>query len=328
MKKTLILFIGVIFTALSLTAYSKNTIRISLQLPITHPLGINLTAFKDIVETESKGELEVQIYPSAQLYTDKQVPEAVGSHAIEMGSASLTRFAGSVPEVDAIYLPFLFDTEAKIRQTTAPSSEIRKIIDNKIVEETGARVLWWQAFGRNIYLSKKHPIHTPLDIKGKKVRTYGKLMSWSVEALGGAPTLMSGSKQFLAYQQGFIDVGLTSISGVESRKLYEVMNHMTLTFDSSIEFVAVINNQFFNSLPKRHQSIIIKAGRVVEKQLRNNVQANEQNILSGLRKKINIIELSKTEREHWRTALKPVVDRFMKEGGDDAKKIVSLARKL
>ena len=79
------------------------TIRVTLQLAETHPLGQNLTAWKTCVEGKTS-DLDIQIFPSAQLYKDNQVPEAVGSGAIEMGTASLTRFAGTVPAVDAVYV--------------------------------------------------------------------------------------------------------------------------------------------------------------------------------------------------------------------------------
>ncbi len=67
---------------------------------------------------------------------------------------------------------------------------------------------------------------------------------------------MSGSKQFLAYQQGAVDVGMTGLSAVKSRKLYEVMKNMTLSYDNVIEFVAIINNKFFNSLSPKSKIII------------------------------------------------------------------------
>ena len=70
---------------------------------------------KDYVEAVSNGEIAVEIYDSAQLYRDKEVPAAVGSGAIEMGVASLTRYVGDIPAVDIFYQPFLFDSEAKVR---------------------------------------------------------------------------------------------------------------------------------------------------------------------------------------------------------------------
>ena len=79
------------------------TLRITLQLPLKSHLGQNLVLFKDKVEELSGGEIEVEIYDSAQLYRDKDVPEAVGSGQIEMGVASLTRYVGEIPAVDHIF---------------------------------------------------------------------------------------------------------------------------------------------------------------------------------------------------------------------------------
>ncbi len=304
-------------------AVSAETIRVTLQLPETHPLGVNLDAWKSCVE--EKSDLDVQIFPSAQLYKDKQVPEAVGSGAIEMGTASLTRFAGQVPAVDAVYVPFLLDSEEKVRKATAPGSKMRAILDAAVLEQSNARILWWQAFGRTIYLSKE-PIRVPADIKDKKVRTFGKLLGWTVEALGGAPTLMSGSKQFLAYQQGAVDAGITGLTGAKSRKLYEVMPNMTLTFDSDIEFVAVMNEDFYQSLSDDKKTVVDDCGAKVEKELRDSVLQIEAEALEFLRGKMNVIELTEDERTLWREATKGVIDRFIENGGETAAAVIEAAR--
>jgi C4-dicarboxylate-binding protein DctP len=315
--------------ALSISAaQAATTIRVTLQLPETHSLGQNWLAFKDIIEKESGGELELQLFPSAQLYKDKQVPEAVGSGAVEAGSAFLGRFAGSVPAVDVINLPFFFRDETHLRAAAEGGSSMRTILDQAVLDETGAKVLWWQAFGRNIYLNKGEAIRTPADLEGKKVRTYGKVLGWTVEALGGAPTLMSGSKQFLAYQQGAVDVGMTGASAVKSRKLYEVMDNMTLSYDSAIEFVAVMNNDFFNSLSNEHQKIILAAAAKVEQDLRDQVYAGEVNMVKEVADKINVVELSDAERAQWVEATQSVVDRFVEENGEVAAKVVEAGRAL
>ena len=318
-----------IFSMISIsTVQAATTIRVTLQLPETHSLGQNWLAFKEIIERESGGELELQLFPSAQLYKDKQVPEAVGSGAVEAGSAFLGRFAGSVPAVDVINLPFFFRDEAHLRKAAASGSSMRNILDKAVLEETGAKVLWWQAFGRNIYLNRGNPIRTPADLNGQKVRTYGKVLGWTVEALGGAPTLMSGSKQFLAYQQGAVDVGMTGASAVKSRKLYEVMDNMTLSYDSAIEFVAVMNNDFFNSLSKAYQRIILNAAARVEKELRDQVYAGEASMVKEVEDKINVIHLSDAERAQWVDATKSVVGRFVKENGSVAEQVVAAGRGL
>ncbi len=319
---------GALIIGASIAAQAETTIKVTLQLPATHSLGKNWIAFKEIIEKESDGDLKLQLFPSAQLYKDKQVPEAVGSGAVEAGSAFLGRFAGSVPAVEIVNLPFFFRDEAHLRASAANGSAMRNILDAAVVKETGAKVLWWQAFGRNVYLNKGSAIRTPADLKGKKVRTYGKVLGWTVEALGGAPTLMSGSKQFLAYQQGAVDVGMTGASAVKSRKLHEVMDNMTLSYDSAIEFVAVMNNDFFNSLSAKNQEIITEAAATVEKQLRDEVYGGEAAVVKEVSGKINVVELTKEERAMWVEATKSVVEKFAKERGDVAVKAIEAARGL
>jgi C4-dicarboxylate-binding protein DctP len=317
---------GALLLGTSFVAQAETTIKVTLQLPATHSLGKNWLAFKEIIEKESGGDLKLQLFPSAQLYKDKQVPEAVGSGAIEAGTSFLGRFAGSVPAVEIVNLPFFFRDEAHLRAAVATGSPMRTLLDAAVVKETGAKVLWWQAFGRNIYLNKGAPIRTPADIKGKKVRTYGKVLGWTVEALGGAPTLMSGSKQFLAYQQGAVDVGMTGASAVKSRKLYEVMDNMTLSYDFAIEFVAIINNDFFNSLSKKNQDIITKAAAVVEQQLRDEVYSGEAAMVKEVADKINVITLTAEERAQWIEATKSVAEKFAAERGDLAVKAIAAAK--
>ena len=180
---------------------ADTTLRISLQLPLKSHLGQNLLLFKEEVEKNSNGDIAVEIYDSAQLYKDKEVPAAVGSGAIEMGVASLTRYVGDIPAVDIFYQPFLFDTEDKVRAAVAPGSPVRGPLDEAI-KDTGSTVLWWQAYGGAIMLSQGGPLKTPDDMKGKKVRVFGKTLGDFVTSAGGAPTLISGSEQYLAYQRG------------------------------------------------------------------------------------------------------------------------------
>lgn len=324
LKSALRSVLAAALVASALTA--ATTIRVTLQLPESHPLGDNWKEFKKIVEEKSKGDLKVVIFPSAQLYKDNQVPEAVGSGAIEAGSASLGRFAGSVPAVDVVSLPFLFDSEAHLRANVAAGSKMRTILDQSILKETGARILWWQAYGHNVYLNDGAPIRTPDGLKGKKVRTYGKVQGWTAEAFGGAPTLMSGSKQFLAYQQGAVDVGMTGLSAVPSRKLYEVMDNMTVSKDSIIQFVAVMNDKFFNSLSAENQAIITDAAKTVEQHLIDYIFSSEEAMAKSVEDKMNVAYLTDEERVLWRKAAEPVVARFISEVGPMGKDVVNAVR--
>lgn len=321
------LLISASFVLLSQSALAETKLRISLQLPIKHHLGQNLLDFQKEVEKESDGSLKIEIYPSAQLYKDKEVPQAVASGAIEMGVASITRFAGTIPAADLFYVPFMFPDAEKVKKATAPGSSVRAPLDAAILK-TGARPLWWQAFGGAIILSKGSPIKRPEDMKGKKVRVFGKTLGEFVKAAGGAPTLMSGSKQFLAYQRGTVDAGMTGLTTIPSRKLYQVMDNVTLTNHADIEFLVLINEKVWQGLTDKERAIITKAGTRVEAELRNKMGDLEKEALEFAKTKMTVTEISADDLAAWKKATASVVDTYVKNAGELGKQLVEAAGKL
>ncbi|WP_417769110.1 TRAP transporter substrate-binding protein DctP [Stappia sp.] len=304
------------------------TLRITLQLPLKSHLGENLSLFKQKLEEISKGEIAVEIYDSAQLYKDNEVPQAVGSGSIEMGVASLTRYVGDVPAVDVFYMPFLLNSEELVRKAVAPGSPVRGPLDEAILE-TGARVVWWQAYGGSVLLSNGGPIKTPADVVGKKVRVFGKTLGEWIKAAGGAPTLVSGSEQYIAYQRGTVDVGMTGVSGVKSRRLWEVMDTITVTNNADIEFIVVVNEQFWQGLSDQKRAWITEAALFAENDVRDRMTKIETEAYDAARENgMTVYELSDAEVAAWMEAAQPVYDQFLADSGDLGAKVLTAARAL
>lgn len=316
---------AVMVTASAVSWAADTTLRISLQLPLKSHLGQNLVLFKEEVEKASEGKVEVQIYDSAQLYKDKEVPQAVGSGAIEMGVASLTRFVGDVPAVDIFYLPFVFNTEELVRKAVAPGSPVRAPLDAAILE-TGSRVLWWQAYGGAILLSKGAPVKTPADMKNKKVRVFGKTLGAFTEAAGGSPTLISGSEQYLAYQRGTVDIGMTGVSGVKSRKLWEVMDHITVTNHADIEFIVLVNEKFWQGLDEGTRKIISDAALKAEMAVRDEMTKIEEGAYAAAKENgMTVYTPTAEEITEWRKTAQPVIDGYKAASGELGQKVLDAA---
>lgn len=306
----------------------ETVLRITLQLPLTSHLGENLLMFERDVEAASNGEIEVQIFDSAQLYRDVEVPQAVGMGSIEMGVASLTRYVGDIPAVDIFYMPFMFDSEALWRDATAPDSQVRMLIDEAILT-TGARVLWWQPFGGSIFLSKGQPVASPSDVVGRRVRVFGRTLGNWIESLGGAPSLISGSEQFLAYQRGTVDIGMTGIASVESRRLWDAMDTVTATNYAIVEFVVVINERFWESLPAGHREIIARAAVAAEIEVRDSiVQIETDAFAAAAANGMTIYEPTEEQMVQWRASADPVIEAYLREAGDLGRQIHDAARAL
>ena len=301
---------------------AQEKMRISLQLPLTSHLGENLVLFEKEVEARTNGAIDVEIYDSATLYEDKEVPAAVGSGAIEAGVASLTRYVGDAPVVDVFYMPFLFNTEEKVRAAVAEGSPVRTVLEAEIAK-TGGEVLYWQAYGGAILLSQGGPIRTPEDMKGKKARVFGKTLGDFVSAAGGAPTLISGSEQYLAYQRGTVDVGMTGVSGVKSRKLWEVMDTITVTNHANIEFVVVVNSDWWAEQSAEIQGHIRAAAKVAQDDVRDRMSGIEAAAYESAKENgMTIVELTDADLAAWQSVAQPVYDSYLEATGDAGKKIL------
>lgn len=310
-------------------AEAKRTLRLTMQLPLKSVLGQSLLQFKSEVEKGTSGEIEVQIFDSAQLYEDKDVPRAVGTGSIDMGVASLARFAADVPAVDVFAIPFLFDTEARTRAAVAPGSPVRGPLDEAIAG-TGARVLWWQAYGGTIMLTKGgKPIKAPSDIAGKKVRATGRLVAGWVTSLGGTPVNVAGGDQYFAYQRGTVDVGMTGPDSIKSRKIWEVMDTVTVANVANVEYVVIINDKVFQNLSDAEKSVFVAAAKGAESRLRAEFSQLEKDAIeAGRLNKMTIHVPGAAETKIFRDSTAAAREEFLKASGELGRQVLEAALAL
>lgn len=327
MKRLLFASLALLLVAAA-PAAAETKLRVTLQLPITSHLGQNLVRFKELVEAASGGEMVVEIYPSAQLFTDKEVPIAVASGQIEMGTASLARFAGTIPAVDIFNVPFLLNTHELMRRATAPGSTVRGPIDRVMIDK-GARPLWWQPYGLMVLFMRDAVVRRPEDLKGLKIRTPGKAFEAFVNLLGGAATNISGSRQYLAYERGTVDGGTTGLIGVRERKLYQVLDKLILTNQSGLEFVVIINERFWQGLDDAQRAILTQAARAAEAELRDGIVAQEAEAYEiALANGMDIYELTEDDVAAWRAATLPLEDTYVAAAGPLGAQLLAAAKAI
>jgi len=325
LNKALMASVGACALALSLgtsASAGERTLRFTTQLPAKNFATLNAVEFTQCVA--DKSDITIEVYDSAQLYRDKEVPQAVSSGAIDMGMTTTARFAGTIPAIEILYVPFAMGSREEIIGHLAPGAELRVLLDDALTK-TGARPIYWMDYGTAVFLSKAdNPIRKPADVKGMKVRVFGKTLGDFVTALGGAPTLTSGSEQFLAYQRGTVDAGMTGIGSVKSRKLYEVMDVVTRTEHAKVEFVMFINDKVWGSLSGDEQAVMTECGQVSETNLRNSIAAVEADAAADtIAKGKEVIEMTDADRAEWKAAAQPVVDAYLANSGELGQKVLA-----
>jgi C4-dicarboxylate-binding protein DctP len=309
-------------------ASAQTVLRLTFQLPMTHHLGQNVQRFKEEVEARTNGEVLIKVFPSSELFQDHEVPLAVASGQIEMGIASLTRFTNATPAVDIFYVPFLFNSDEMVRQAMIGGSPVRELLDEAILG-TGARVLWWQAFGSTILLSRDRPLLWPADIAGLRVRVFGDLLGKFVEVLGGEAVLTSDSDQYEAYRSGQVQAGMTGITTVGPRRLHEVMEHVTVTNHATIMFMVIINEQVWQFLTDEQKQIISEAARDAESDLFEQiarVEAEEFALAEELGMQVHY--LSPEDEAAWIEATDSVIQTYLEAAGHLGPQLIEAAHAL
>jgi TRAP-type C4-dicarboxylate transport system substrate-binding protein len=313
----------------STDALADRTLRLSLQVNTKHPIGANIVFFKQQVEKASAGKLKIEIYDSAQLYKGSEIPQAVGSGAVDMGLVLIDEYAGTIPAVGLFSVAFLFPSYEVLAKAADPSSPVRQEID-ELIRKTGTRVMWWQDYGPIQLLSKGDPISEPAQMKGKKVRVLGKPSGDFINALGGIPVKIGGSEQFIAYQRGTVDIGMTGTTAIESRKLFEVMNSVTITNHAQTEFLVVMNDKLFNSMSAQEKKWMGDAALAAELKMRAETKKDNLDSEQFIKDKtsMKVINLTPAQVKSWQEAAKPAIDAYIKDAGPAGQRLVNEVRKF
>ncbi|MER0236879.1 TRAP transporter substrate-binding protein DctP [Fulvimarina sp. MAC8] len=310
-------------------SHAERTLRLTLQVPTNHPVGQNIVFFKEKVEEVSGGEITIEVYDSAQLYKGSEVPQAVSSGAIDMGLVLIDEYTGTIPATGLFSVAFMFPDYDVLAKAAGPDSPVRKKID-EMIRETGTRVMWWQDYGPVQLLSKDAPLVTPDEMEGKKVRVLGKPSGDFIEAVGGVPVKIGGSEQFLAYQRGTVDVGMTGTTAIQSRKLFEVMDWVTITNHAQTEFLVVMNDSTFDSMSEEEKGWMQEAALAAEEKMR--AETKEDNLASQKfiadETEMQVQELTPEQLAAWQEAAAPAVDAYIESAGEEGEELVEAVKSL
>jgi C4-dicarboxylate-binding protein DctP len=299
-------------------------LRATVQVAVTDPFfGVSLVRFKEEVERRTEQTVTVEIFDKGQLYKDTQVVEAVSSGAIEMGIAGSTQFSNRIPAVGILDQPFLFNFDALVRAALRPGGEMRNMIDGTILARTGVRVLWWQSLGNTILYSKGRDATDPERIKDQKIRVFGKILGDLVSQCGGKPLPVGVAKIHDDLKTGALDMAMAGVAALESRALWQVTDTITRTELAPVEFLLVINEKVWQSLPARTQTIVAEAARDVERETRDRLADIEAKAYAFAKDKgVKVLELTPDEVAEWRACSADVVADYMARNGDLARQLM------
>ena len=282
--------------------------------------------FKDYVEKTSNGEIEVQVFPSSQLGREAELVEALKLGEIEGYVGGI--YDALSPMLNLYLMPFIFPDQGAL--VAVADSDIGKRIE-KSAEVNGIKILATGDAGSRNYTNNVHPIKTPADMKGLKMRTPSiDAIIMSMQAVGGNPVSIAYAETYMALKTGVADGQENPFMNIVTMKFHEVQKYMTVVHYMFNPEPFCVNLEWYNSLKPEYQKIIYDGAQIYTKE-QNAMRANTSDMYLNTIKDAGVEVYYPTPEEYKQFAdkCKSVYDKYVERGDftqadlDEVKEIVA-----
>jgi tripartite ATP-independent transporter DctP family solute receptor len=278
--------------------------------------GAAARAFKDIVESETSGEVIVNLFPAGQLGGERELIEStkLGTIQICMVSGAI---AGYFRPAMVLDIPYLFSSAPVAWKVL--DGPFGKELSETLLKETGLRNLAYGETGFRNFTNSKRPIKSPADMKGLKIRVMETpLYITMVKALGASPTPIAWPEVYTSLQQGVVDGQENPVGVILNNKFNEVQKYLILDGHAYGTDFILINDKFFNEkLTPEQQGIIKRAAIVAGNCGRAIQQLNSAMGVSALKEKgMEVYSPTTEERAQFKEATQGPVIEWMKSQVD------------
>jgi tripartite ATP-independent transporter DctP family solute receptor len=235
----------IFFAGCTKTTEVRN-IKIGHGLDQFHPVHKAMEFLAKSVYEKSGGKIQMTVYPSQQLGTERECLELLQIGSLGMTKVSSSVLEGFSPNFKVFSLPYIFrDDEHKYKLF---ESDLGKRL-LKSTEKYWLRGLCYYDAGSRSFYTKNKPIMSPDDLKGLKIRTQESPTSVKlVNSLGGSATPISWGELYTALQQGVVDGAENNPPSFYLSRHYEVCKYYSLDEHTSVPDVLLISTVIWDDL--------------------------------------------------------------------------------
>jgi tripartite ATP-independent transporter DctP family solute receptor len=218
-----------------------------------------LEYLRDHIKDATHGAVEVKLYPSATLGSEKELIKSVANGTIDATVMSPGNLAGLLPEVQLFSASYLFSSYDHAKRVLANEqflSRMKQIVrDKKLGFQLAALSLTGT---RNLY-NREKPVKTVEDLAGMKMRVMNSPTEFKVwSALGMLPSTIPGPEIYSALQSGVVDAAESSLPAIVGGKYYEVAPYVTLTNHQYNLHLYMIGDKALEKLPPDLRPVVLK----------------------------------------------------------------------
>jgi len=273
------------------------------------PYAVGARAFQSAVERETRGSVQVQLFPNRQLGDERQMLEGMRFGTVDAGIITNAVIAQIEPAFSVNDLPFLFANEAQAHKVLdgAVGAELAKRLSTK-----GIVALGYMEGGFRNMINNKRPVNAPGDVAGVKYRVMQNPVFIDMfNSMGGSAIPMAWGETFTAVQQGTIDGLEIPLAVIDANKYFEVTKFLSLTNHTYSMIGLVISKRSLDKLTPEQRTAVTNAAKSATAIQREVSLADAKATIGKLEKngmKINAV----ADVGAFRKSVGPVYEKFRK----------------
>ncbi|MED5621860.1 TRAP transporter substrate-binding protein [Ideonella sp. BN130291] len=257
----------------------------------------------------TNGRLSIKVFNNSALGSEKDTIEQTKLGALAMTRVNIAPMNNICPETVVPTMPFLFHSK----------EHMRKVLDGPIGDEIlkacepqgFVGLAFYDSGARSLYTVKK-PVRTMADAKGLKVRVQqSDLWVALLEAMGANATPMPFGEVYTALKTGLVDAAENNYPSYESSRHFEVARYYSKTEHSMAPEMLLFSKRVWDTLTPADQQLIRKLAKESVPYMRKLWDEREEKSLATV--KAAGAEIIEVDKASFRSAMKPVYDKFLKE---------------
>jgi tripartite ATP-independent transporter DctP family solute receptor len=258
---------------------------------------------------EFGGELTMRVYHSGQLGSEKDTLELARIGALAITRVHSSVLNNAVPATRILSLPYVFDSTEHMRRAFDGSfgAEILAACERRGL----IGLALYDSGSRNFY-NTRHPIETPADLRGLKLRVpQSDIFIEAAAALGASPTPLAYSAVFASLSTHLIDGAENNWPSYYTSRHFEIAPYWSESEHAHAPDVLLLSKRVADELPSRQRDVLIAAARdslplmrerwdeLVERARRTVVDAG--------------VAVAPIDKPAFRRAVQPMLDRYLRD---------------
>lgn len=276
-----------------------------------HPIDLGSIEFEKIVEEKASElgyQVDVQLFPSAQLGSEKEMIEQMQMGTLDMCPTTTGPLGLFKPEYLVFDLPYLFLNYDQA--DTVLDGEIGTEMLSALEDQNIVGLAWWENGFREL-TNNKRAITKPEDLSGIKLRTMENDVHIDFfDSMGASPTPLGFGEIYTSLQSGVIDGQENPLSIIAVNKFYDVQPYTTISDHVYSPVPVLYSKSLFEKLPEDLQELVRETAYEVRTYERQVGRDAEQEYIDEISQKSEIYKLTEEEKAAFREVALKTYSKF------------------